>query len=222
MQSGWIEIVFLAMLAGFIALRLYSVLGRRTGHEKPVADPFRPSRPEISRPNGVPRAEPESVRLPELPADMDPAVRDGLKAVMAADRQFDADRFLGAARQAYGMVLEGFWAGHTEDLSELVSDEVQAQFETAIAQRKARGEMLDNKLLGVQQAEIVAASMNGAMAEVTVRFDAEILAVTRDAEGRITAGDPNDAVETHDLWTFSRHTGSTDPAWLLVDVDEAD
>lgn len=222
MQSGWIEIVFLAMLAGFIALRLYSVLGRRTGHEKPVADPFRPARPEMSRPNGGARAEPEALRLPDLPADIDPAVRDGLQAVMAADRQFDADRFIGAGRQAYAMVLEGFWNGRMDDLSELVSDEVQAQFETAIAQRKASGELLDNKLLGINSAEIVAASMNGGMAEVTVRFDAEILAVTRDAEGRIIAGDPNDAVETHDLWTFSRHISSSDPAWLLVDVDEAD
>lgn len=222
MQSGWIEIVFLAMLAGFIALRLYSVLGRRTGHEKPVADPFRPARPEMSRPNGSVRAEPEALRMPDLPADIDPAVREGLQAVMAADRQFDTERFLGAGRQAYAMVLESFWAGRMDELADLVSDEVQAQFETAIAQRKAQGEQLDNKLLGIHSAEIVAASMNGSMAEVTVRFDAEILAVTRDAEGRIVSGDPNDAVETHDLWTFSRHTNSSDPAWLLVDVDEAE
>ncbi len=222
MQSGWIEIIFLAMLAGFIALRLYTVLGRRTGHEKPASDPFRPSRPEMSRPNAAGRIEPELMPLPELPSTMDPAVREGLQNVMAADRSFDADKFLGAARQAYAMVLEGFWSGQTEDLKSLVSDEVQQQFEVAIAHRKTEEQRLDNKLLGVQQAEIVAASMNGAMADITVRFDAEILAVTRDAEGRIVAGDPNDAVETHDLWTFSRHTGSKDPAWLLVDVDEAD
>lgn len=222
MQSGWIEIVFLAMLAGFIALRLYSVLGRRTGHEKPAADPFRPARPEMSRPNGAGRAEADMLPPPTLPADLAPGVRDGLTAVMAADRSFDADRFLGAARAAYAMVLEGFWRGQTGELKDLVSDEVQQQFEAAVAARKADGESLDNKLLGIQRAEIVAAQMNGSMAEVTVRFDAEILAVTRDPEGRIKAGDPNDAVETHDLWTFSRHTGSSDPAWLLVDVDEAD
>lgn len=221
MQSGWIEIVFLAMLAGFIALRLYSVLGRRTGHEKPVSDPFRPARPEMSRPTAA-RAEPEALMIPELPADLDPAVKDGLTAVMAADRQFEVERFLGASRQAYAIVLESFWAGRMDDMHDLVSDEVQAQFEMALAQRKADGTSLDNKLLGIQKSDIIAATMNGTMAEVTVRFDAEILAVTRDGEGRIVAGDPNDAIETHDLWTFSRHTGSADPAWLLVDVDEAE
>ncbi len=220
MQSGWIEIVFLAMLAGFIALRLYSVLGRRTGHEKPATDSFRPARPEMSRPEAAPRPGADATPAAELPDDMDATLREGLRAIMAADRQFQPQSFLSAARQAYGMVLEGFWTGNVADIRELVSDEVMDQFEGAIAQRKASGERLDNRLLGVSAATITEAAMNGTMAEITVRFDAEILSVTRDAEGRIIAGDPNDAVETHDLWTFSRHSGSTDPAWLLVDVDE--
>lgn len=220
MQSGWIEIVFLAMLAGFIALRLYSVLGRRTGHEKPVADPFRPARPEMSRPGPAGRTGQDASLPADLPADMDQSVREGLTAIMAADRQFNPQAFLGNARTAYAMVLESFWTGHTADLQDLVSDEVLEQFDGAIAQRKSAGETQDNKLLGITSARIVEANMNGSMAEVTVRFDSEILSVTRDAEGRIIAGDPNDAVETHDLWTFSRHTAAADPAWLLVDVDE--
>jgi predicted lipid-binding transport protein (Tim44 family) len=222
MQSGWIEIVFLAMLAGFIALRLYSVLGRRTGHEKPVADPFRPARPDMARPVG--RATPEPVALPpaDLPSDLDPALREGLSAVMAADRGFAPDRFLEGARQAYRMILEAFWAGESDALNDLVSDDVQASFRQAIAKRTADGERLDNKLLSVNDARIVGAQMNGTMAEIMVRFDAEILAVTRDAEGRIISGDPNDTVETHDVWTFSRHTATSDPAWLLVGLDDDD
>lgn len=220
MQSGWIEIVFLAMLAGFIALRLYSVLGRRTGHEKPVTDSFRPAAPEMARPPLARGAEPDVLPSVVLPADLEPAVRDGLEDVMAADRHFDPASFLNNSRQAYRMVLEGFWAGDVAGLRDLVSDEVLEQFDAALAARADAGERLDNRLLGVSDSRIVAAQMNGSMAEITVRFDSEILSVVRDAEGRIIAGDPNDAVETHDLWTFSRHTTSNDPAWLLVDVDE--
>ena len=82
------------------------------------------------------------------------------------------------------------------------------------------GERFENRLLQVDRAQIVGAHMNGAMAEVTVRFDAEIVSVTRDAEGRVIAGDPGKSVETHDLWTFSRHSSSPDPAWIIVATDE--
>jgi predicted lipid-binding transport protein (Tim44 family) len=116
--------------------------------------------------------------------------------------------------------LEGFWKGDIEHLSEFVSDEMVANFRSALEARKAAGERIENRLLQVDRAQIVGASMNGTMAEITVRFDAEIVTVTRDAEGRVVAGDPNQAVETHDLWTFSRHTASDDPAWLLVATDE--
>jgi predicted lipid-binding transport protein (Tim44 family) len=220
MQSGWVEIFFLAMLAGFIGLRLYHVLGRRTGHEKPVSDPFRPANPDAVRPAGRTRAEPDSPIAIDLPADVAPDVRPGLEQVARADRGFSAERFLVGAQGAYAMVLEGFWKGDIEHLSEFVSDEMVANFRSALEARKAAGERIENRLLQVDRAQIVGASMNGTMAEITVRFDAEIVTVTRDAEGRVVAGDPNQAVETHDLWTFSRHTASDDPAWLLVATDE--
>jgi predicted lipid-binding transport protein (Tim44 family) len=219
MQSGWIEIVFLAMLAGFIALRLYHVLGRRTGHEKPVSDAFRPAGAELSRPEARP-AEREPAPLVELPGDIDPKVRPGVEAIAAADRSFSVPAFLAGAQGAYTMVLEAFWRGDTEALSELVADEVLADFVAAIEARADRGEQLDNRLLQVDRARIVGARMNGMMAEVAVQFDAEIVAVTRDSEGNVIEGDPNGTVETHDVWTFSRHVTSADPAWLLIATDE--
>jgi predicted lipid-binding transport protein (Tim44 family) len=115
---------------------------------------------------------------------------------------------------------EAFWKGDADQLADLVSDEMLANFRAAIESRKAAGQRLENRLLQVDRAQIVGARMNGAMAEITVRFDAEIVSVTRDAEGRVIAGDPGKSVETHDLWTFSRHTTSSDPAWLLVETDE--
>lgn len=221
MQSGWVEIFFLAMLAGFIGLRLYHVLGRRTGHERPVADAYRPATPDPARP-GVRSPETELPVTVELPADIPADARPGLEAVMKADRSFAPDQFVAGAQSAYQMVLEAFWKGDAAALSDLVSDEILANFNQAIAERSESGEMLDNRLLQVDRATIVAAHMNGTMAEVTVRFDSEIVSVTRDAEGRVIAGDPNNSVETHDIWTFSRHTASNDPAWLLVAIDEAD
>lgn len=220
MQSGFIEIIFLAMLAGFIGLRLYNVLGRRTGHEKPVADPFRPTGPEVARPTVAPGGrEPEALLLPDLPADIAPEVRPGIDAIRRADRSFNPEEFVAGARGAYQMILEAFWKGDEADLAELVSDDLLASFRAAIADRTERGLKVENRLLEVDAVRIVGAQMNGSMAEVTVRFDAEILAVTRDAAGALVEGDASASVETHDVWTFSRHVTSPDPAWLLVGTD---
>jgi predicted lipid-binding transport protein (Tim44 family) len=106
MQSGLIEIVFLAMLAGFIGLRLYQVLGRRTGHEKPVADPFRGAGAEVARPTATGTVrETEPPPLPDLPANLGSGVRSGLDAIRTADRSFDLDRFIAGARGAYQLSL---------------------------------------------------------------------------------------------------------------------
>ena len=220
MQSGWVEIFFLAMLAGFIGLRLYHVLGRRTGHEKPVADPFRPASADVARPNNRARTEPEAPISLDVPADIAPDVRPGLEAILRADRTLSPERFLAGAQGAYAMVLEAFWKGDAAALAELTSDEMLLNFRAAFEARAASGERVENRLIHVDRAQIVGAHMNGSMAEITVRFDAEIVSVTRDPEGRVIAGDPNNSVETHDLWTFSRHTNSTDPAWLLIATDE--
>jgi predicted lipid-binding transport protein (Tim44 family) len=120
------------------------------------------------------------------------------------------------------MILEAFWRGDVDDLAELVSDEVLDGFRHAIEERQARGETLENRLLEVDSVRIVEARMNGSMAEVTVQFDAEILAVTRGSDGTVVSGSPSAGVETHDVWTFSRHVTSPDPAWLLVGTDSAD
>ncbi|MFQ3666228.1 MAG: Tim44/TimA family putative adaptor protein [Sphingomonadaceae bacterium] len=223
MQSGLIEIVFLAMLAGFIGLRLYQVLGRRTGHEKPVSDPFRGSGPEVARPSPAPsQREREALPLPELPADVEPSVRPGLEEIRKVDRSFNPENFVAGARAAYQMILEAFWRGDEAELKELVSDEVLANFKVALAARKEQGLTLENRLLEVDNVRIVGAGMNGHMAEVTVQFDAEIVSATRDSQGNLVEGNPDQSVETHDVWTFSRHVTSSDPAWLLVGTDTAD
>ncbi|QMW24402.1 Tim44/TimA family putative adaptor protein [Sandaracinobacteroides saxicola] len=203
-NSGWIEIIFLAMLAGFIGLRLYNVLGRRTGNEKPAADAFRPTGPELARPGA--RPEPEAPLALEVPAGTADDVRSGLEAIARADRNFNPDGFLVGARGAYSLILEAFWRGDMDAMDGLVADDVAAQFRAAIA---TRDDPVDNKLLAIDNARIVEARMNGTMAEVTVQFDADI-----------SMGSERTSVQAHDLWTFSRLTSSSDPAWLLIATDD--
>lgn len=204
----WIEIVLLAMLAGFIGLRLVSVLGRRTGHERPIGEPFRPGQAEVSAPAGTVIDAPARVAL-EFPAETPAETRTALQAIAAADPRFDPARFLGGARAAYKMILEAFWAGDAAAMDGLVSDEVLLQFKRAIAARAEAGTVYSNRLAGIDGATISAARMVGQMAEVTVRFDA-----------RIAGDDAGEATPTQDVWTFSRHVGSVDPNWLLIATDD--
>ena len=94
-------------------------------------------------------------------------------------------------------------------------------FVAAIDAREASGDVLDNRLVTIERAAIAEAAVEGRIARITVRFDADIAAVTRDAEGRMIAGSLTDAVETHDVWTFARDLRSDDPNWKLADTDEA-
>ena len=220
MQGSWIEIFFLAMLAGFIGLRLYHVLGRRTGHENPVGERIRAPLADAARPSERSQPDPEPLAPLEIPADVAAEVRPGLEAIHRQDHGFSPESFLTGARAAYQTVLESFWDGDERTLRNLVSDEMLQSFRAAIQAREHAGERLENRLVYVDRAQIIGASIAGLMAEITVRFQAEILSVTRDAEGRIIAGDAEHSVEARDLWTFSRHVASEDPAWLLIATDE--
>lgn len=212
-------VIVLAMIAGFLALRLYSVLGKRTGHHQPL--------PKTAEEGAVvPRAQPRTI-------DARPDARDaqaraieskaegGIRALVAADPNFDVVQFLDGAKSAYRMILEAFWKGDRDTLAWLAEDDVKAAFEGAIDAREADGQTLDNRLVSIERAVIADAGVEGNVARVTVRFDADIAAVTRDAEGNVVAGSLTDAVETHDVWTFTRRLRSDDPNWKLAETDEA-
>ncbi|MFZ5706687.1 MAG: Tim44/TimA family putative adaptor protein [Pseudomonadota bacterium] len=212
-------IVILAMVFLFVAFRLWSVLGRRTGHEQTIARPAETAPASI----GAGRSLPDSAAplAPARPATVEPRAEAGVRAIQAADGSFDPAQFLDGARSAYRMILEAYWRGDVDTLRRLVEDDVFNAFSAAIDDRKAAGETLDNRLVSIENAVIEQARMNGQMAHVTVRFDADIAAVTRDAEGNVLAGSLSDAVPTHDVWTFSRHVRADDPNWMLVETDEA-
>ena len=214
-------IVILAMIAGFLALRLYSVLGKRTGHEQEPA--LRPAEERakvtIVQPRPVPEMAGDSVRLSD--GLIAPGGEVGVRALIAADRSFDVPQFVEGAKGAYKMVLEAFWRGDRQELEWLCDADVLASFGEAIAAREAEGHVLDNRLVRIEKVQIIEAGVTGRMAEISLRFEADIAAVTRDRDGNVVAGSLTDAVGTNDIWTFTRDLRSTDPNWKLSETDEA-
>ena len=203
-----VYIILFAMVAGFLALRLYAVLGRRTGHEQPLPKPAEERAPAAPMPRTI-DVVPE-VREPGARA-IESAAETGLRAVIAADPSFDVAQFVDGAKSAYRMILEAYWKGDEETLEWLVGDEVRAAFGEAIAARREAGHVLDNRLVVIERALISDASVENKVARITMRFDADIASVTRDSDGNVIACSLTDAVESSELWTFSRTLRSSDP-----------
>ncbi|MGH6651674.1 MAG: Tim44/TimA family putative adaptor protein [Sphingopyxis sp.] len=219
-----ISIVLLAMIAAFLGMRLYSVLGKRTGHEQ---EPVLPRRDDRAAPTPVRVDDSEAPGAPQGSAAdtsglvYEPAAEAGLRALLATDRSFDAGRFMEGAEAAYRMILEAFWAGDRDTLRDLCDQDSYDGFVEAIAAREARGERLDNRLVGIDSSKITDVELAGGEARITVRYRADISAITRDADGNMIAGSMIDARETNDLWTFRRAIGSNDPNWLLDEAESA-
>lgn len=213
-----LEIVLLAMIALFVGLRLYAVLGQRTGHEqRPV------TRPETTPEAAPAAAAPDVAANPAEPSGLayEKGAATGIRAIIAADPGFDVARFVEGAQSAYRMVLEAFWRGDRDELALLANTEVSAAFVAAIDEREAAGHTLDNRLVAIERAAIEDARLDGKIAEIEVRFDAFVANVTRDKDGDLIAGSTSDAVPANDIWTFQRNLASKDPNWLLVETDEA-
>ena len=211
-------LIVLALVFVFVALRLWSVLGRRTGHEQTLV-----------KPESVPTVRAVSLKAPDQALTSAPgqeptpsaSAASGLRAIAAADSQFDVARFVEGAKAAYGMVLEAYWKGDQDSLDKMVDPEVAHSFAHAIHEREEAGETLDNRLVSIEQAQIEDAHIDNGVAHIRIRFDADVAAVTRDREGNVIAGSMIDAVPTHDVWTFSRPLKSPNPNWMLTETDEA-
>lgn len=215
-----LEIVLLAMAAAFLGLRLYSVLGRRAEQEEEPAVQRFDADDKLAgiRPAAMPAAVP-APRPVELEGVM-PAVERALRDISAADSKFILGQFVEGARGAYRMILEAFWKGDRATLRELCDDDVYAGFIAAIDAREAAGETLENTLIRIEETRIHSAVLDGRMARIAMLFVADIAAVTRDRDGNVVAGSLDDAIESRDVWTFSRNVGARDPNWLLDETDE--
>ena len=222
-------LIFL-VLAVVIFLRLRSVLGRRTGTERPPYDPYtaRESRPAGAGDGKVvtlpPRPEAQPAPQIEVAEDerwrglVEPgsAVAKGLSAIAAADPAFDPRHFLEGARTAYEMIVTAFAQGDRKTLRPLLSREVFDGFAAAIDEREKRGERIESNFIGVDKAELVDAALKGRTAQIMVRFVSHLVTVTRGRDGQIVEGDPKKVSEVVDIWTFARETGARDPNWKLV------
>jgi predicted lipid-binding transport protein (Tim44 family) len=144
-----------------------------------------------------------------------PTAGPGVKALLSADSSFDVARFLEGAKAAYRLVLENFWKGDLDAFRAHVDDHVFETFAAAVEQRKADGLTLDNRLVAIEQAVIAEAELHRSVAEVTVRFEADIA-----GDGAVVAGSMSDAVQTRDRWIFRRDLALRDPNWLLIETDE--
>jgi predicted lipid-binding transport protein (Tim44 family) len=216
-----VEIILLALVALFVGLRLFSVLGQRTGHEQ---EHRMPPQPVEARPTVAPVPQPVPDSLPDATQEDDglviPVASAGVRKIASADSTFDVNGFLVGAQAAYRMILEAFWKGDREDLRHLVSEEVFESFDAAIAAREEQEHVLDNRLVAIERTQIDKAEYQSPTARIRLRFDADIAAVTRDKDGTVVAGSMSDAVPTHDVWTFARNVRDSDPNWILVETDE--
>jgi predicted lipid-binding transport protein (Tim44 family) len=222
-------IIFLA-LAIFIFLRLRSVLGQRTGRERPPYDPYsaRDARAPANADKVVslPQRNTETAARPaDAPApaerwkgitEQGSPVAAGLDAIAAADPSFDAKHFVAGARAAYEMIVGAFAAGDRKALKGLLSRDVYEGFENAIRERETKGETVENKFVSLDRAEVIGAELRNNTSQVTIRFVSQLITTTRDKAGNVIEGSPDKVTEVTDVWTFARDVTARDPNWKLV------
>ena len=215
----FIDIIFLAMVAGFIILRLRSVLGRRTGHEPPrktrtKQSPQRKADNVVSMP--PPRGERDEMVLDTESAYQGTALESGLRQVRAADPSFEAAGFLAGAAKAFEMIVAAFAKNELNTLKPLLSPEVYSQFASMVQDRESRGETMETEIITTRPPTLEGIEMDNEKAIVSVRFQSEQVNVIKDQSGVVIDGDEDHIESVTDIWTFARDTSSPDPNWLLI------
>ncbi|MBB3611513.1 putative lipid-binding transport protein (Tim44 family) [Rhizobium sp. BK602] len=219
--------IFFLVAAVLIFFQLRSVLGRRTGNEKPPRDLYGssdpaagPNAPDAGKVVTLPRrdAADEEDRFAAIDA-FTPAgtpLNDSLRELNKADPSFNPKEFVNGARMAYEMIVMAFADGDRKALKGLLSREVYEGFDAAIAEREARGEKVKSTFVGIDKADIVSAEMKEAEAFVTLRIVSQMISATYDKAGTLIDGDAEAVAEISDVWTFARDSRSRDPNWKLV------
>ena len=215
----FIDIIILAMVAGFIVLRLRSVLGRRTGHDpretrdaNPPDSFARPADNVVTLPGA---------RRPREVADIEPMyqgtpLEPGLVQVKLADPSFSASRFLEGSAKAFEMIVTAFAKHDIDTLRPLLSPDVFSRFAAAIQDREDRGETMETELVVLKPPRLESVEMQDTRAIVAVRFQSEQVNLIKDRSGAVIEGDRNQVDSLTDIWTFSRDTATRDPNWVLI------
>ena len=222
-------IIFLA-LAVFIFLRLRSVLGQRTGRERPPYDPYAAPDPVRNAANDkvipLPPRTSEPPKAAEVTKDTGDryagiappgsAVARGLDAIAAVDKGFDAKHFVTGARAAYEMIVTAYAEGDRRALRDLLAREVYDGFDQVIRERESRGETAETRFVSIDVSQITGAELRGKTAQITLRFVSQLVSATRDRNGEVIDGSADRVTSVTDVWTFARDVTSRDPNWKLV------
>jgi predicted lipid-binding transport protein (Tim44 family) len=227
MSSNDFITLFFLVAAVLIFLQLRSVLGRRTGNEKPPRDLYTPRDATATEPADagkvvtLPRRDvtvEDEDRFSAVDAVAKPGtpLNNSLRELNTADPSFNPKEFLNGARMAYEMIVMAYADGDRKSLKNLLSKEVFDGFDTAITDREAKGEKVKSTFVGIDKAEITHAEVKGSEGQITIRIVSQLISATYDKADVLVEGDPENVAEVNDLWTFARDTRSRDPNWKLV------
>jgi predicted lipid-binding transport protein (Tim44 family) len=232
--------IIVIALAVVILVRLRSVLGTRTGNERPPMGRIRSSSEPAETPENddtvVPlrtrRAEDtapafdDDQRSRKLDAEIERLVGEtggiaaGLRAIAGADPNFMPKSFLDGAKAAYEMIVTAFATGDRRTLKNLLEKDVYESFEQAIADRESAGQRTEFTFVGLPGIKITEAELDKRVAQVTLQFDAEVISATYDKEGQLAEGNAEQVINISDEWTFARTARSRDPNWKLVATNQ--
>ena len=188
----YIDIILLAMIAGFIFLRLRGILGKKTGYEEKMSASFAHDFPTDA---------------PKKPINQ---------------KTFDENAkkdFLAGAKIAYETIITSFSSGNLKNVKELLDKKVYEQFDEAIKSRNATGQVSETTFIGIHSAEIKNHDNKKGFLQVTVSFVSEIISCVKDKDNKILSGDPKKIKKVFDTWTFSKEINSTNPNWLLINTE---
>ena len=222
-------------VAVVILLRLRSVLGTRTGHERPY-DPYSATEagdkarrssdgkvvplPGTKTAEDIYAADSSTDPVWQGVAEEGSSLAKGLEKIAKADQSFDVPSFLEGAKMAYEMIVTAFAQGDRKSLKPLLSKDVYEGFAEAIAEREKAQEAIETQIVGIDQADITAASVHGRRASITVKFRSQMITVRRNSEGDVIDGDERAIQDITDVWTFDRDVTARDPNWRLVATEE--
>ena len=223
-----------AAVAIVVLWKLWSVLGAKTGTERPRGQPEVKQPPNPDAPLGgnvirLPGAAAAPVVQPGQTdaerwtglAEPGSAVWQGLDAIAAADPAFSPPAFLAGAKIAYERVVTAFSAGDRMALRPLVAKDVFDGFDSAIAGRESRGEKAETTFVSIDKSVIEDAQMRGPASQITIRFNVKLIHATRSGDGTVIEGSPDKVIDLADVWTFARQASSRDPNWQVVATETA-
>ncbi|CAN7534422.1 Tim44/TimA family putative adaptor protein [Rhizobium sp. LjRoot258] len=219
--------LFFLVAAVLIFLQLRSVLGRRTGNEKPPRDLYTPrdaagpESPDAGKVVTLPRRDASSEEDDRFAAidafaPAGTSLNESLREINKADASFDPKEFVNGARMAYEMIVMAFADGDRKTLKNLLSREVYDGFDAAITDRESKGEKVKSTFVGIDKTEITSAEIKATEVQITVRIVSQLISATYDKADKLIDGDAENVAEVNDLWTFARDTRSRDPNWKLV------